>query len=123
PLADRTPPDPITTAVEAALTALADAAHHGLRRLPRPAADRLREAADRLTRTGLTTSSHLVRTLLHALDHDHQDTGGHHEDHAPHPGQGRGPSSGHTTPHAATTAWTDACIRLHTTAELSHRHD
>ncbi|MBD9726247.1 hypothetical protein PV755_26420 [Streptomyces caniscabiei] len=123
PPADRTPPDPITTAVEAALAVLADAAHHGLRRLPRPAADRLREAADRLTRTGLTTSSNLVRTLLHALDHDHQDAGGHRRDHAPHHGQGRELSSGHTTPPAPTTAWADACIRLHTTAELSHRHD
>lgn len=47
----------------------------------------------------------------------------HRRHHAPPPGHGREPSSGRTTPDAATTAWTDACIRLHTTAELSHRHD
>ncbi|MFF9036145.1 hypothetical protein ACF090_11805 [Streptomyces sp. NPDC014892] len=105
PLADRPPSDPVATAVEAALGALADAAHHGLRRLPRSAVDRLREAADRLTRTGLTTSSNLLRELLHTLDHAHH---AHHDE-------------GRPTPDAPTTAWADACIRLHTTAEFSHR--
>lgn len=110
PLADRTPPDPVATAVEAALTALADAAHHGLRRLPRSALDRLREAADRLTRTGLATSSSLLRRLLDTLEHEHR----HEHEHE------HGHGHGLDAPDAATKAWNDAYIRLHLAAELGH---
>ncbi|MEE1832560.1 hypothetical protein [Streptomyces sp. SP17KL33] len=126
PLADRTPSDPVATAVEAALSALADAAHHGLRRLPRSAADRLREAADRLTRTGLTTSSNLLRKLLHTLDHAPHDHHAQHADGRAAPdARSRAASDARSiagaAAHAPTTAWADACIRLHTTAEFSHR--
>ncbi|MGW0838629.1 hypothetical protein ACWD26_00390 [Streptomyces sp. NPDC002787] len=123
PLADRTPPDPVTTAVEAGLTALADAAHHGLRRLPRSALDRLREAADRLTRTGLATSSSLLRRLLDTLDHGHghghgHERGQHEQGHHVH-GEGQRQGGVLDVPDAATRAWTDACIRLLATSELT----
>lgn len=122
PLAGRTPPDPIATAVDAALTALADAAHHGLRRLPRSALDRLRDAADRLTRTGLAAASNLLRTLLDTLEPGHNPDRDRHDGHRD---DDHAPTYGPTLPDAATTAWTDACIRLHTTADLttglSHR--
>ncbi|MBZ3902012.1 hypothetical protein [Streptomyces griseiscabiei] len=128
PLADRTPPDPLSTAVDTALTALADAAHHGLRHLPRSAVDRLREAADRLTRTGLSTSANLLRRLLDTLDHDHASAHAHaHAVDRHHPRHhDRHHDRPHDRPHerhhdrTATAVWTDACIRLHATADLGH---
>ncbi|MER5177355.1 hypothetical protein ABT009_03070 [Streptomyces sp. NPDC002896] len=93
PPTEPAPPDPTATALEEAVTALADAAHHGLRHVPRSALDRLREAADHLTRTGLAESSARLRALLDALRHEDRDM--------------------------VTKAWTDACIRLHIAAEVT----
>ncbi|MFE7834588.1 hypothetical protein ACFU53_00485 [Streptomyces sp. NPDC057474] len=124
-LADRTPSDPIATAADAALTALAEAAHHGLRRLPRSVRDRLREAADRLTRTGLTTSSNLLRRLLDTREHDHDPTYGNDPAYGQDPtyGQdpvyGRNPAYGQDPLASASTAWTDAGVRLHAAVGLS----
>ncbi|MGW1025395.1 hypothetical protein ACWD4J_17090 [Streptomyces sp. NPDC002577] len=93
PPTEPAPPDLTAWALEAAVTALADAAHHGLRHLPRSALDRVHQAADHLTRAGLSESSARLRALLDALRHEDRDT--------------------------ATKAWTDACIRLHVATELT----
>ncbi|MCN9241509.1 SWIM zinc finger family protein [Streptomyces sp. RY43-2] len=55
--------DPITTALESALAALADAAHQGLRRLTAPARTAVTDSADRLHRTGLHTAAQHLREL------------------------------------------------------------
>ncbi|MFE9019879.1 hypothetical protein ACFYNL_15080 [Streptomyces sp. NPDC007808] len=60
--------DPITTALESALAALAEAAHHGLRRLTAPARTRLTDSAATLHRTGLRTAARLIDDL-HATLH------------------------------------------------------
>ncbi len=60
--------DPITTALESALAALAEAAHHGLRRLTAPARTRLTDSAAALHRTGLRTAARLIDDL-HATLH------------------------------------------------------
>lgn len=62
--------DPITTALESALTALAEAAHHGLRHLPAPARTRLTDSAAALQRTDLHTAARLLRDLNTTLNRD-----------------------------------------------------
>ncbi|CAG7654436.1 hypothetical protein [Actinacidiphila bryophytorum] len=64
------PTDPITAALEAGLAALADAAHHGLRRLTAPARTRLDDSATLLRRTGLRTAAGHLRDLEAALRQD-----------------------------------------------------
>jgi len=84
--------DPITAALTSALTALAQAAHQGLRHLTAPTRTHLTESTTTLQRTGLHTAAHLVRTLNTTLDHE-----------------------GAT---AAVSAWVDAQIHLTTSLEL-----
>ncbi|GAA3378248.1 hypothetical protein GCM10020367_56990 [Streptomyces sannanensis] len=84
--------DPLAEALGEALSALADAAHHGLRHLTAPARERLRGAAGRLSRTGLDRAAALLRTFLDTLH-----------------GQGA---------EAAAGAWADAQIHLMVSAEL-----
>ncbi|MFF5483173.1 hypothetical protein ACFY5C_38490 [Streptomyces sp. NPDC012935] len=84
--------DPITTALESALTALAQAAHHGLRRLTTPARTRLTDSAAALRRAGLHTAARLMGDLDTALRRD-----------------------GAT---AAVPAWVDAQIQLTVSLEL-----
>ncbi|MEJ8670952.1 hypothetical protein WKI71_28810 [Streptomyces sp. MS1.AVA.1] len=86
------PADPITTALESALTALAQAPHHGLRRLTAPARTRLTDSAAALQRAGLHTAARLIRDLVTVLHRD-----------------------GAT---AAVPAWVDAQIQLAVSLEL-----
>ncbi|WP_327188692.1 hypothetical protein [Streptomyces xinghaiensis] len=87
------PPDPVAGALGSALAALADAAHHGLRHLTGPVRTTLARSADDLARTGLAVCATAVRRLLDSL-----------------PGLEDAPAR-----------WTDAQIRLLTTAELHRR--
>lgn len=84
--------DPITAALTSALTALAQAAHQGLRHLTAPTRTHLTESTTTLQRTGLHTAAHLVRTLNTTLQNE-----------------------GAT---AAVSAWVDAQIHLTTSLEL-----
>ncbi|MEU8987349.1 hypothetical protein AB0C98_13035 [Streptomyces sp. NPDC048558] len=84
--------DPITTALDSALTALAQAAHQGLRRLTTPARTRLTDSAAALQRAGLHTAARLIRDLDTTLHRD-----------------------GAT---AAVPAWVDAQIQLAVSLEL-----
>ncbi|MGW7385676.1 hypothetical protein [Streptomyces sp. NPDC054794] len=86
------PADPITAALESALTALADAAHHGLSRLTGANRTRLTDGAAELRRTGLHTAARLLTDLHTTLHRD-----------------------GATT---AVPAWVDAQIHLSVTLEL-----
>ncbi|WP_406197726.1 hypothetical protein OG331_18850 [Streptomyces sp. NBC_01017] len=86
------PTDPITTALESALTALAQAPHHGLRRLTAPARTRLTDSAAALQRAGLHSAARLIRDLVTVLHRD-----------------------GAT---AAVPAWVDAQIQLAVSLEL-----
>ncbi|WP_328423891.1 hypothetical protein [Streptomyces sp. NBC_00443] len=52
-MAQARPTDPITAALESALTALAQTAHHGLRRLTTAGRTRLTDSAAALQRAGL----------------------------------------------------------------------
>ncbi|MBL1108864.1 hypothetical protein JK361_30495 [Streptomyces sp. 5-8] len=63
----RRPADPITEALEAALTALADAAHQGLRRLTPATRAALGDSAGRLRRTGLHSAAGLLDDLSRNL--------------------------------------------------------
>ncbi|WP_406090051.1 hypothetical protein [Streptomyces sp. NBC_01013] len=63
-------PDPLTAALDEAISALAALAHGGLRRPSGPARARTAEAATSLNRTGLTRAAALLRAVLQALDHD-----------------------------------------------------
>jgi hypothetical protein len=83
--------DPLGSAVDAALSLLAQAAHQGLRRLPSTFGGRLAAAATELTRCGLSRAGAGVGDLAAALGPD--------------------PDS------AAVTAWADAQIRLSVTDE------
>ncbi|MHA6760008.1 hypothetical protein [Streptacidiphilus sp. PAMC 29251] len=87
--------DPVAAALDAALSALADAAHQGLRRLRPATLAGLDDAASGLSRIGLADCAALLRRLL---------TDSH------------SPSDQASTPQA----WTDAQIRLTVAAEL-HR--
>lgn len=91
-MAPSRPSDPVTAALESALTALSEAAHHGLRRLTAPARTRLTDSATALRRTGLHTAADLIRALDTALARD-----------------------GAT---AAVPAWVDAQIQLAVSLEL-----
>ncbi|GHG95784.1 hypothetical protein [Streptomyces lanatus] len=84
--------DPITTALTSALTALAQAAHQGLRHLNPPARTHLTDSATALRRTGLHTAARLVDALGTTLRRD-----------------------GAT---AAAAAWVDAQIHLAVSLEL-----
>ncbi len=66
--------DPLTHALESALRALAEAAHHGLRHLTPPARTRLTDSATTLRRTGLHTAAHLLDDLTDRLGRDSVDT-------------------------------------------------
>ncbi|MGW0432208.1 hypothetical protein ACWDV4_06640 [Micromonospora sp. NPDC003197] len=83
--------DPVEVAVETALSLLAEAAHHGLRRLPPAFASRLAAASTNLARSGLPRAGACLNDLVAAL----------------------GPDPGG----AATAAWVDAQIRLSVTDE------
>ncbi|MET9452153.1 hypothetical protein [Streptomyces cinerochromogenes] len=63
------PADPITAALEAALTALADTAHQGLRHLTPATRTALAESAARLRRTGLDVAARHLDDLTRTL-HD-----------------------------------------------------
>ncbi|MFJ9844089.1 hypothetical protein ACIRYZ_27240 [Kitasatospora sp. NPDC101155] len=63
-------PDPITHALETALTALAELAHTGLRNSTRTAAARLAPATAQLRRTGLRAGAALLDALADALTTD-----------------------------------------------------
>ncbi|MZE80949.1 hypothetical protein GTY57_29585, partial [Streptomyces sp. SID5475] len=86
-------PDPVADALGSALAALADAAHLGLRHLTGPVRTALARSADDLARTGLAVCATAVRRLLDSLP----------------------------VPEDAPARWTDAQIRLLTTAELHRR--
>ncbi|GAA2195651.1 SWIM zinc finger family protein [Streptomyces bangladeshensis] len=88
--------DPITAALEAALTTLADAAHQGLRHLTPATRTALAESAARLRRTGLESAARLLDDLARTL----------HDGGAP----------------AAAPRWVTAQIHLATSLEL-HRED
>ncbi|MFJ4876723.1 hypothetical protein ACIP93_16100 [Streptomyces sp. NPDC088745] len=105
--ADRVPPpvggpathradDDVATAVGRALTALAEAAHHGLRSSPPSVLSALDDAGDRLARCGLDRAAGLVRAVPAALP--------------------RGVT-------AVRDAWVEAQIRLLVTAELHRERD
>ncbi|MFL6116134.1 MAG: hypothetical protein ACJ786_32990 [Catenulispora sp.] len=89
--ATRTIPDPLTEALQTALTLLAEIAHRGAHHLPPTFPTRLEAAARTLHTAGLARSATDLRTLIRTL--------------APAPGR------------AAFDAWADAAIRLMTTAE------
>ncbi|MCX4965924.1 hypothetical protein OHA98_13950 [Streptomyces sp. NBC_00654] len=61
---ERQASDPLTSALEEALAALAAVAHSGLRHLPEPARARIDEAATALAGTGLSRSAELLRAFL-----------------------------------------------------------
>ncbi|MEE1742193.1 hypothetical protein PUR49_37590 [Streptomyces sp. BE147] len=61
---ERQASDPLTSALEEALAALAAVAHSGLRHLSGPARARIDEAAGALARTGLARSAELLRAFL-----------------------------------------------------------
>lgn len=94
PVAPHAPDDPLTTALEQALAALADAAHHGLKNLAATDHDTLESAAARLHRTGFHTTADKVSAVTTTLRT-----------------HGAGPATSH---------WHTAVIRLATTLEL-HR--
>ncbi|MGW7298234.1 hypothetical protein [Streptomyces sp. NPDC054829] len=96
PAARRTT-DPLTHAMESALRALAEAAHHGLRHLSPTARTRLADRATALRRTGLHTAAGLLDDLADRLGRD---------------------SVG-----AAVPAWVDARIHLVTSLELHQEGD
>ncbi|MEV7021224.1 hypothetical protein AB0O00_03630, partial [Kitasatospora sp. NPDC093558] len=98
PTADaRTATDPITTALETGLAALAEILHTGLRACGPTARDRLASAAAQLRRTGLTGGAALLESLAGAL--------------------ADGPAAG------AVTAWADAAIHLLVALEQHQEHD
>ncbi|WP_328873627.1 hypothetical protein OHT76_28030 [Streptomyces sp. NBC_00287] len=92
--APRRETDPITTTLETALRALAEASHHGLRNLPGPTRTHLTDSATALRRTGLHTAAGLLDTLTAQLARD--------------------------SATVAVPAWVDARIHLTTSLEL-HR--
>ncbi|MFC8098680.1 hypothetical protein [Streptomyces sp. NPDC057363] len=94
PVAPHPPDDPLTTALEQALAALAEAAHHGLRNLTATDHDTLESAAALLHRTGFHTTADQVSAVTTTL-----------RTHGPAP---------------AASHWHTAVIRLATTLEL-HR--
>ncbi|MFE4958612.1 hypothetical protein ACFRCW_32365 [Streptomyces sp. NPDC056653] len=61
-------PDPLTAALDEAISALAAAAHSGLSRPTAPTRSRIDEAATALSRTGLARAAALLRAFLNALD-------------------------------------------------------
>ncbi|WP_406323183.1 hypothetical protein [Streptomyces sp. NBC_01637] len=61
-------PDPLTAALDEAISALAAAAHSGLSRPTTPTRTRIDEAATALSRTGLARAAALLRAFLNALD-------------------------------------------------------
>ncbi|MCX4820478.1 hypothetical protein OG883_11280 [Streptomyces sp. NBC_01142] len=70
PSTSTAPADPLAAALDEALSALAAAAHRGVRRLPAPARTHLQEAAARLSLVGLDRAAALIRTFLEALPHE-----------------------------------------------------
>ncbi|MFI9810096.1 hypothetical protein ACIHEJ_38355 [Streptomyces sp. NPDC052301] len=88
--------DPVTAALETALTALADAAHRGLRHLTPATRAALADSADHLRRTGLRTAARHLDDLVRIL----HDRGG----------------------PAAAPHWVTAQIHLSTSLDL-HRED
>ncbi|GAA1969226.1 SWIM zinc finger family protein [Catenulispora subtropica] len=84
-------PDPLTEAIDSALSLLAETTHRGAGHLPPTFPARLEAAAHTLTTVGLTRSAQDLRNLSETL--------------GPDPGRG------------AFDAWADAAIRLITTAE------
>ncbi|MEU9112548.1 hypothetical protein AB0D04_12300 [Streptomyces sp. NPDC048483] len=86
------PPAPLDDALRAALTACADAAHHGLRHVPAGVRRRLGDAAAGLATVGLHTAAGHVTALSKALTDD--------------------------SPEGMVATWVEAQIRLLTTAEL-----
>ncbi|MGW6704940.1 hypothetical protein ACWGDE_08615 [Streptomyces sp. NPDC054956] len=89
------PRDPLSEAMDGALSAMASAAGLGLRHLGGPARAGLEESATALSRTGLTTAAGLVRGFLGALREE--------------------------GPEAAVRPWLDAQIHLLTALELHAR--
>ncbi|MFE6624357.1 hypothetical protein [Streptomyces sp. NPDC057740] len=69
-MAPARPSDPVTAALESALGALSEAAHHGLRRLTASGRTRPTDGATALRRTGLHTAAHLLDALDTALTRD-----------------------------------------------------
>ncbi|MET8126984.1 hypothetical protein ABZV67_25660 [Streptomyces sp. NPDC005065] len=61
-------PDPLTAALDEAISALAAAAHSGLSRPTAPTRSRIDEAATALSRTGLARAAALLQAFLNALD-------------------------------------------------------
>lgn len=61
-------PDPLTEALDEAISALAAAAHNGLLRPTAPARSRIDAAATALSRTGLSRAAALLRAFLNTLD-------------------------------------------------------
>ncbi|MFE7265936.1 hypothetical protein ACFU9B_28240 [Streptomyces sp. NPDC057592] len=64
----RRPPDPLTAALEEAISAMSAVPHSGLRHLNVPTRARIDEAATALSRTGLTRAAMLLRAFVAALD-------------------------------------------------------
>ncbi|MFF3784729.1 hypothetical protein [Streptomyces sp. NPDC001933] len=64
----RRPSDPLTAALEEAISAMSAVPHSGLRHLNVPARARIDEAATALSRTGLTRAATLLRAFVAALD-------------------------------------------------------
>lgn len=64
----RRPSDPLTAALDEAISAMSAVPHSGLRHLNVPARTRIGEAATALSRTGLTRAATLLRAFVEALD-------------------------------------------------------
>lgn len=103
----RRTPEPLTAALDEAISALA---HSGLRQASGASRTRIDEAATALSRTGLTRASALLRAVLHALEH----------------GGGLAPTARSDTPSAGgspggdprTGAWPAAQLHLLVSSEL-----
>ncbi|MFF3957875.1 hypothetical protein ACFYY1_32395 [Streptomyces sp. NPDC001890] len=94
----RRPSDPLTAALEEAISAMSAVPHSGLRHLNVPARARIDEAATALARTGLTRGATLLRAFVAALDD--------------------GARSAEEALAARTEAWLDAQLHLLLSSEL-----
>ncbi|WLQ39386.1 hypothetical protein P8A22_04695 [Streptomyces laculatispora] len=65
----RRTPEPLTAALDEAISALSSLAHSGLRQASGASRTRIIGTATALSRTGLTRASALLRAVLHALEH------------------------------------------------------
>ncbi|MFI5770240.1 hypothetical protein ACIA74_17100 [Streptomyces sp. NPDC051658] len=94
----RRPSDPLTAALDEAISAMSAVPHSGLRHLNVPARARIDEAATALSRTGLVRAAALLRAFVATLD------------------DGAGPNEGALATRSG--AWLDAQLHLLVSSEL-----